>query len=164
MHDHILQRAIKGCKTSWINLEPTYQYWLAKLSINYHALPPTAAEFNFHGLHITKITQKWIHPSGLSKWWQRPTFTHCNCVLYCLTNSCLQKKIKKEYTENILLISCGTHSCIEMHWKEIYRLENTMCFRGFQRCWRHFAQDRVKWELETFFETCYDGNRVWNQT
>lgn len=82
---------------------------LAKLSINYHTLPPTAAEFNFHGLNITKITQKWIHSCGLSKWWQRTTFAHCNFVLYCLTNSCLQKKIKRRYRIHFIYMDIMWH-------------------------------------------------------
>lgn len=58
----------------------------------------TTAEFNFHGLNITKITQKWIHSCGFSIRWERQALEHCNCVLYWLTNSFLQKK--KRYSKH----------------------------------------------------------------
>lgn len=68
----------------------------------------TTAEFNFHGLNITKITQKWIHSCGFSIRWERQALEHCNCVLYWLTNSFLQKK---KDTASILLIEISCDNC-----------------------------------------------------
>lgn len=128
----------------------------------------TTAEFNFHGLNITKITQKWIHSCGFSIRWERQALEHCNCVLYWLTNSFLQKK--KKDTASILLIEISCDNCDhylsnekkmlrkkdqkDIHyiwhifvWKSIekkYMKSKTFSFGDLKRSWRKFVSDRMK--------------------
>lgn len=88
-------RIVKQPELIW--KQPTKIDWQNWVLITMPWLLNTA-EFNFHGLNITKISQKWVCSWVFSIWWERQALEHCNCVLCCLSNSCLRKS--KRYSKH----------------------------------------------------------------